>query len=136
MQRKRPEQGGQTPPTLPETEPQMPPATEKKRGKGEKDAATAAEVLRELTDIGLGRREFVVLDRQGNPVDHPASVPERIRALELLAKYHRLMGTSPEPQVQPVRIIDDLEECATRDEAGAFDDSAPKDSSEEGGGDE
>lgn len=125
MQKKSPK-GKREASTIAELEP---PIQEKKKSKGKKDAATAAEVLRELTDIGLGRRAFVAIDRQGNAVDHPASVPERIRALELLAKYHRLMGTSPEPQVQPVRIIDDLEECSAQNEAQA----SPKDGAKEGG---
>lgn len=72
------------------------------------EAATAAQVLRELTDIGLGRRAFTATDRQGNPVENSASVPERIRALELLAKYHKLTGTAAQSTGQPVNIVDDI----------------------------
>ena len=84
----------------------------KKQPGGKKKAtATADEVLRELTDIGLGRRAFTATDRQGNTVENTASVPERIRALELLAKYHKLTGTAADPSAaQPVKIIDDIAE--------------------------
>ena len=97
-----------------------PPAA--KRPDAKKEAASAAEVLRELTDIGLGRRAFAATDRQGNTVENPASVPERIRALELLAKYHKLTGTAVEYPAQPVKIVDDIADRLTQntdDEAGA-----------------
>ncbi len=84
----------------------------KKRLDGaKKETATADEVLRELTDIGLVRRAFAATDRQGNTVENTASVPERIRALELLAKYHKLTGASADlAAAQPVQIIDDIAE--------------------------
>ncbi len=88
----------------------------KKRPGGAKpQTATADEVLRELTDIGLGRRAFTATDRQGNTVENTASVPERIRALELLAKYHKLTGAAADlSAAQPVRIIDDVAERIER----------------------
>lgn len=83
----------------------------KKRLEGaKKETATADEVLRELTDIGLGRRAFTATDRQGNTVENTASVPERIRALELLAKYHKLTGSAVEYPASPVKILDDIGE--------------------------
>lgn len=86
---------------------------EKRRETGTKEeTATADEVLRELTDIGLGRRAFTATDRQGNTVENTASVPERIRALELLAKYHKLTGAAGESAATPVKIIDDIAERA------------------------
>lgn len=87
-----------------------------------KETATAAEVLRELTDIGLGRRAFTATDRQGNTVENTASVPERIRALEMLAKYHKLTGTAVELPTEPVQILDDIAERLAQnssDKAGA-----------------
>lgn len=84
-------------------------------GGAKKETATADEVLRELTDIGLGRRAFTATDRQGNTVENTASVPERIRALELLAKYHKLTGTAADlSAAQPVQIIDDIAERLAR----------------------
>lgn len=93
----------------------------KKRPNGaKKETATADEVLRELTDIGLGRRAFAATDRQGNTVENTASVPERIRALELLAKYHKLTGASADlSAAQPVRIIDDIAERLARSNGAA-----------------
>ncbi len=86
---------------------------EKRREAGaKKETATADEVLRELTDIGLGRRAFTATDRQGNTVENTASVPERIRALELLAKYHKLTGAAGESAATPVKIVDDIAERA------------------------
>lgn len=97
-----------------------------KRPGAKKETATAAEVLRELTDIGLGRRAFAATDRQGNTVENPASVPERIRALELLAKYHKLTGAAADSTAQPVKIVDDIAERlaqSTGGDAGGGDES-------------
>lgn len=89
-----------------------------KRPGAKKETATAAEVLRELTDIGLGRRAFTATDKQGNTVENTASVPERIRALELLAKYHKLTGTMVEMPTEPVKIVDDIAERMTPNSGG------------------
>lgn len=89
-----------------------------KRPGAKKETATAAEVLRELTDIGLGRRAFTATDKQGNTVENTASVPERIRALELLAKYHKLTGTAVEMPTEPVKIVDDIAERLTPNSSG------------------
>ncbi len=98
----------------------------KQPGSGvKKAAATADEVLRELTDIGLGRRAFTSTDRQGNTVENTASVPERIRALELLAKYHKLTGAAADPSAaQPVSIIDDIAERLSQPNGAAKDGDA------------
>ncbi|WMJ83438.1 hypothetical protein ACS3UN_10220 [Oscillospiraceae bacterium LTW-04] len=102
-------------------------ATPVRRPGAKKETATAAEVLRELTDIGLGRRAFTATDRQGNTVENTASVPERIRALELLAKYHKLTGTAVELPTEPVKIVDDIAErpaSSSGGETGAGGDAA------------
>lgn len=97
----------------------------KRPGGAKKETATADEVLRELTDIGLGRRAFTATDRQGNTVENTASVPERIRALELLAKYHKLTGAAADPSAAtPVKIIDDIAERLARSDGAAKDGDA------------
>ncbi len=96
-----------------------------------KETATADEVLRELTDIGLGRRAFAATDRQGNTVENTASVPERIRALELLAKYHKLTGSAADYPASPVKILDDIGERLAQ---GANGEKAGKSGMADGGG--
>ena len=54
--------------------------------------ATAAEVLEELTSIGMGRKEY--------QYTRAATVNERLRALELLGKKHKLFVEKVETETQ------------------------------------
>ena len=61
----------------------------KVRAEGEQNAvASAVEVFQELSNIGLGRKNYPVTDAFGNVIDRPVTVTARIKALELLGKYH------------------------------------------------
>jgi len=61
----------------------------KVRTEGEQNAvASAVEVFQELSNIGLGRKDYPVTDAFGNVIDRPVTVAARIKALELLGKYH------------------------------------------------
>ncbi|MBC5580878.1 hypothetical protein H8S23_05120 [Anaerofilum sp. BX8] len=52
--------------------------------------ATAAQVLEELTAMAFGTKTYPGLDMFGNPVERPVSVTQRLKALELLGRKHKL----------------------------------------------
>lgn len=61
----------------------------------EKVAASADDVLRELADVALADwREFIEVlgrDREGKPTKVRMDLSNKVKALELLAKYHGLL---------------------------------------------
>ena len=53
--------------------------------------ASAVDVLRELTCIAFGNKQYPAYDMYGNEIQITPSIPQRQKALEVLAKYHGLM---------------------------------------------
>jgi len=80
------------------------------REQGEREAiATALEVLEELSNIGLGRRQYPTVDQFGKEHMSPVPMANRVRALETLAKYHGLLTERLNLSgAATVEIIDDL----------------------------
>lgn len=71
--------------------------------------ATAVEVLEELTNLAMGKKEYPSLDMFGNPVQRPVSVSARIKALELMAKHHKLLTDNVNLSgTAPVQIVNDI----------------------------
>ena len=58
--------------------------------------ATAAEVLEELTAIGMGEKEYPSYDMFGKESPRKPSMTARLKALELLAKHHSLFADKVE----------------------------------------
>lgn len=71
--------------------------------------ASATEVLEEITSIAMGRKKYPVLDMFGKEHDGPVTVPNRVKALELLAKHHKLLTDNVNlTGTAPVQIINDI----------------------------
>ena len=71
--------------------------------------ASATEVLEELTNLAMGKKTYPSLDMFGNPVERPVSVASRIKALELMAKHHKLLTDNVNlTGATPVQIINDI----------------------------
>lgn len=71
--------------------------------------ASATDVLEEITNIALGKKTYPSLDMFGNPVDRPVSVSSRIKALELMAKHHKLLTDNVNlTSSAPVQIVNDI----------------------------
>ena len=71
--------------------------------------ASAVEVLAEMTDIAFGRKKFPSVDMFGNEYMNPVSLPNRVKALELLAKHHGLLTENVKLNGSAVvKIVDDL----------------------------
>lgn len=65
----------------------------KVRGEAEqRGVASAADVLEELSNIGMGRKEYPGYDMFGNPCSRYPSVTQRTKALELLGKKYGLFS--------------------------------------------
>jgi len=81
------------------------------RKKAEKGAvATAEEVLEELTNIALGRKEYPTHDMFGNEFKKKTTVNERLKALELLGKHHKAFTDNVNLNHQgAIQIVDDIE---------------------------
>ena len=61
------------------------------RGKADGETiATATQVLEELTAMAFGKKVYPSIDMFGNPVERPVSVTQRMKALELLGRKHKL----------------------------------------------
>lgn len=82
----------------------------KVRGEAERrGVASAADVLEELSDIGLGRKEYPAYDMFGNKVARYPSVTQRTKALELLGKKYGLFTEQVHVSgTVPVQILDDI----------------------------
>lgn len=71
--------------------------------------ASATEVLEEITNIALGKKKYPAVDMFGNEYDNPVTVPNRVKALELLAKHHKLLTDNVSlTGTTPVQIINDI----------------------------
>ncbi len=71
--------------------------------------ASATEVLEEITNIALGKKKYPVLDMFGNEREGPVTMPNRVKALELLAKHHKLLTDNVNlTGAVPVQIINDI----------------------------
>lgn len=71
--------------------------------------ASALEVLAEMTDIAFGRKKYPAVDMFGNEYMNPVSMPNRVKALELLAKHHNLLTDNVKVSGSGVvQIVDDL----------------------------
>lgn len=71
--------------------------------------ASATEVLEEITNIALGKKKYPVLDMFGNERDGPVTMTNRVKALELLAKHHKLLTDNVNlAGTAPVQIINDI----------------------------
>lgn len=65
----------------------------KVRGEAEqRGVASATDVLEELSNIGMGRKEYPGYDMFGNPCYRYPSVTQRTKALELLGKKYGLFS--------------------------------------------
>ena len=84
----------------------------KVRGEAEqRGVASAADVLEELSDIGLGRKEYPAYDMFGNKFDRYPSVTQRTKALELLGKKYGLFTDRVQFDGNAlVQIVDDIPE--------------------------
>ena len=58
----------------------------------QRSVASAADVLEELSNIGMGRKEYPAYDMFGNKFDRYPSVTQRTKALELLGKKYGLFS--------------------------------------------
>ena len=71
--------------------------------------ASATEVLEELTNIALGKKRYPAVDMFGNEYDNPVTMPNRVKALELLAKHHKLLTDNVNlTTAAPIQIINDI----------------------------
>lgn len=71
--------------------------------------ASATEVLEEITNIALGKKRYPALDMFGKEYENPVTVPNRVKALELLAKHHKLLTDNVNlTGTAPVQIINDI----------------------------
>lgn len=84
----------------------------KVRSEAEKrGVASSADVLEELSDIGLGRKEYPAYDMFGNKFDRYPSVTQRTKALELLGKKYGLFTDRVQFDGNAqVQIVDDIPE--------------------------
>lgn len=82
----------------------------KARKAGEAAAvASAVKVLEELTNIATGSKTYATTDMYGNEHQRAPTVTARIKALELLAKYHGLLTDRVQVNgTAVVQIVDDL----------------------------
>lgn len=71
--------------------------------------ASAVEVLSELTNIAFGRKKYPSVDMFGKEYFNPVSMANRVKALELLAKHHKLLTDRVEAEtIGQVQIIDNI----------------------------
>ena len=71
--------------------------------------ASAVKVLEELTNIATGSKTYATTDMYGNEHQRAPTVTARIKALELLAKYHGLLTDRVQVNgTAVVQIVDDL----------------------------
>ena len=71
--------------------------------------ASATEVLEELTNIALGKKRYPAVDMFGNEYDNPVTMPNRVKALELLAKHHKLLTDNVNlTTAAPIQINNDI----------------------------
>ena len=91
----------------------------KVRSEAEKQkVASKIEVLEELSAIGLGGKVYPVHDMFGNAFQRKPTVNERIKALDLLGKYHNLFSESLKVEgLTSVQILDNIPDTG-RDEDG------------------
>lgn len=84
----------------------------KVRGEAERrSVASAADVLEELSNIGLGRKEYPGYDMFGNKFNRYPSVTQRTKALELLGKKYGLFTEHVQFDGSAlVQIVDDIPE--------------------------
>lgn len=74
-----------------------------------KAVASAIDVLEELTGVGMGSKEFPTYDMFGKEYQRKPSVNERIKALELLGKHHKLFTDQVKLSGEMgVQIVDDI----------------------------
>lgn len=77
----------------------------------QRGVASAADVLEELSDIGLGRKEYPAYDMFGNKFDRYPSVTQRTKALEMLGKKYGLFTDRVQFDGNAqVQIVDDIPE--------------------------
>ena len=77
----------------------------------QRSVASAADVLEELSNIGMGRREYPAYDMFGNKFDRYPSVTQRTKALELLGKKYGLFTDRVQFDGNAlVQIVDDIPE--------------------------
>lgn len=74
--------------------------------------ASAADVLEELSNVGMGTKEYPTYDMFGKEHKQKPGLPSRLKELELLGKHHKLFTE----QVQmsgnmEVQIVDDITEA-------------------------
>ena len=73
--------------------------------------ASAADVLEELSNIGMGRKEYPSYDMFGNQYSRYPSVTQRTKALELLGKKYGLFTDRVQFDGNAlVQIVDDIPE--------------------------
>lgn len=84
----------------------------KVRSEAEKrGVASAADVLEELSNIGMGRKEYPSYDMFGNQYSRYPSVTQRTKALELLGKKYGLFTDRVQFDGNAlVQIVDDIPE--------------------------
>ena len=71
--------------------------------------ASATDVLEELTNLAMGKKTYPSLDMFGNPVERPVSVSSRIKALELMAKHHKLLTDNVSLNANaPIQIVNNI----------------------------
>ena len=70
--------------------------------------ASAVEVLTEITDIAFGRKKYPSVDMFGNEHMNPVTMANRVKALEMLAKHHKLLTDNLKVTGANIQIIDDL----------------------------
>lgn len=78
----------------------------------QENVASATEVLKELTNIGMGTKGYPSYDMFGNKYEKQPNIKERLKALELLGKYHALFVDRQEANVllERVTIVDDIDD--------------------------
>lgn len=80
------------------------------RGEAAKaSVASRVDVLEELTRVGMGTKEYPSYDMFGKEYPQKPSLPNRIKALELLGKHHKLFTDQVKLSGDMgVQIVDDL----------------------------
>ncbi len=75
-----------------------------------RSVASAADVLDELSSIGMGTKEYPALDMFGNEHNRKPGVKDRLKVLELLGKHHKLFTDNVNLSgTLPVQIVDDVD---------------------------
>ena len=74
-----------------------------------KGVATAVDVLEELSRVAMGTKEFPSYDMFGKEFSQKPSLPNRLKALEMLGKHHKLFTDQLKLTGEMgVQIVDDL----------------------------